>query len=1224
MRAYRTMLAGSANPPPTLQCGMFSGMDPTAVIPPNPDAPAPALDIALANDEKLAEMLPYRLGRYELLECIGEGGMARVFRAILRGPAGFQKTVAIKLLKATVQHRGAGKDFMQEAVYASRLHHPNVVDVYELSEEQDCPFIAMEWVDGQPLQKMLDPADKPPASVVLDLIIALLNGLEHAHAGDPSSNRGGMLHRDIKPSNIIISRHGVPKLVDFGIAAQLDAHAGTHWPADGTVLGTINWMSPEQLQAHPLDERSDLFSFGLVMAAMVLCRSPLRKKYMYGLLAAGKPIPDCLISIEDETLLDEHVAGLGTIVADLLSRDPAHRPRNARELRKRIQALRPNVGYHPTLPQWVQRTASEGDDPPDVLNETTWVLEGAEPIADVHTKPVPDANIPVDDSVFVGRVEEFATLVSHLTRGERLVSIIGTGGAGKTRLSRRIANHFSAHFAGGAWFVDLSDATNEEGIVRAVAKAMKIHLPVSEAHTPIAQLGAAIAKRERLLMVLDNFEQLVSHANATIGHWLQSAPNVHFLVTTREGLMIPKELRVPLEPLSKAEAIELLQQRAHLAGADWTETAQPAPVLGQIVDALDRLPLAIELAAARARMLTPMELHQRLEERFKLLRDTTGSANSRQGDLHALIDWSWQRLEPWEQSALAQLSVFRGGFSMDAAEAIVNLEPWQNAPWVLDTIGALLDKSLLHTQTIDGQPRLYMYISIREFAAAQLSRARGGEDESNPAFSVHARHADYFSRFSPIEPTGSLRVVDPSIRKRLDTNFENLLAAARGAPQPHRTLCAVGAVEVLMGRGPMTQAIDLVDEVLAAPDVPKVLGLRLRILQVRCLRMTGRLADAQAAMKEAVRCAEDESLGPSKDTLLELNEVASGMPGLPSSSLSFEIDRLLEDARLVRSEGRYVDCKDILEGALTLCSSTRTPTLKARVQHALGWVLWTMGRVDESIRHLRESRAAFRVAGHMRDEALALSALGYVFHEMGKSYTAKPMFLESIDLLVESGNPVDARQVLGKLGNLERSIGELDKSLEHFDESIALQEQVGDVMNSIGNRIDRSRTLIRMNRFEEAESAIMEIIAMCKQRKSPMYEAFALDSLGDLYLTQGRNEDAVKALRVAHDTVRGTIPLVEAWLGMSLAVALARAGHLDELDDLTQGTEQHVENVPASRAIHIRALAEVRLAQNEPAAAYRHIVRARAIAESLEGGAPEKLSKDLDELEQRIVGRSTS
>jgi len=282
-----------------------------------------------------------------------------------------------------------------------------------------------------------------------------------------------------------------------------------------------------------------------------------------------------------------------------------------------------------------------------------------------------------------------------------------------------------------------------------------------------------------------------------------------------------------------------------------------------------------------------------------------------------------------------------------------------------------------------------------------------------------------------------------------------------------------------------------------------------------------------------------------------------------------------------------------------------------------------MGRVNESIRHLRESRAAFRVAGHMKDEALALSALGYVFHEMGKSYTAKPMFLESIDLLVKSGNPIDARQVLGKLANLERSIGELDASLQHFDESIALQERVGDVMNSIGNRIDRSRTLIRMGCFEEAESAIMEIIAMSKQRKSPMYEAFALDSLGDLYLTQGRNEDAVAALRVAHETVRGTIPLVEAWLGMSLAVALARSGQLDELDALTLGTEQHVENVPASRATHIRALAEVRLAQNEPAAAYRHIVRSRTIAESLEGGIPAKLAAELDELEQRILGRST-
>jgi predicted ATPase len=707
--------------------------------------------------------------------------MARVFRAVLQGPAGFEKTVAIKLLKSTATHRSAGDDFRREAVYASRIHHPNVVDVYELGEEEGCPFISMEWVNGQPLQKLLDPKSMPPPSVVLDLLIALLNGLEQAHIGSPESLRPGMLHRDIKPSNIIVSRHGVPKLVDFGIAAQMDANFGELLAPNGLVVGTINWMSPEQIQGQPLDERSDLFSFGLVMAAMVLCRSPLRRRYMHELIQEGKPIPQCLISIEDETALDGHIAGFGSLVAGVLSRDPGQRPRTARDLRKRLEELRPTVGHRPTLPQWMSDRRSEGDpEPPQKLNnETTWVMGRTGRFHEAQTAPVAAGNVPTDNSLFIGRTAESAELERHLSNGERLVTLVGTGGAGKTRLSRRIANRFSEQLAGGAWFVDLSDVHSEDGIVQAVAKAMGLQLPDDGAHPSVDQLAEVMATRDRVLVVLDNFEQLVSHGPATVGQWINKAPLAQFLVTTREGLMLPEEVQVPLNPLSQDEAIELLHQRARLAGAEWTENAQNRGALLNIVEALDRLPLAIELAAARARFLTPEGLHERLEERFKLLQSGVRGGSDRQANLHNLIDWSWQRLEPWEQSTLAQLSCFRGGFSMEAAEAVVNLSAWPNAPWALDAVGALLDKSLLHTQSIDDKPRLFMYLSIRDFAAERLVEDNAPTTGDAVAGAVSARHAEYFAGFSPVEPTGNLRLVVPTVRKQLDANFDNLLARSK-------------------------------------------------------------------------------------------------------------------------------------------------------------------------------------------------------------------------------------------------------------------------------------------------------------------------------------------------------------------------------------------------------------------------------------------------------------
>ena len=1196
-------------------------MAPTSVQPPDPDAPSFGLEISLASEERLREMLPQALGRYELLELIGEGGMARVFRATLNGPAGFKKTVAIKLLKATVQHHGAGQDFMQEAVYASRLHHPNVVDVYELGEEQGCPFIAMEWVDGEPLQKLLEPNAMPPPSVVLDLLIALLNGLEHAHTGDPASNRSGMLHRDIKPSNIIVSRHGVPKLVDFGIAAQLDDHAGIHWPEGGMVLGTINWMSPEQLQAQPLDERSDLFSFGLVMAAVVLCRSPLRKKYLYDLLKRGDPIPDCLISIEDETLLDKHIPGLGSVVARVLSRDRKDRPRNSRELRGLLQGLRAGVGHRPSLPQWMMGVGSvEETTEADVMNETTWVMDDAAGIDNADTKPVPAANIPDDQSVFVGRSSEFASLLERVNAGTRLISLVGTGGAGKTRLSRRVVNHFAQQLAGGAWFVDLSHAEDEDGIVRAVAKALKIHLPVEDTHTPIQQLGRSLAGRERMLMVLDNFEQLVEHGAATVSQWIATAPNVQFLVTTREALAVEGEVRVALNPLTQDEAVELLKLRAQLAGADWTDTEQASPVLRSIVDALDRLPLAIELAAARARMLTPEALRDRLDERFKLLRGSNRDQTDRQATLFNLIDWSWQRLEPWERAALAQMSCFRGGFSMDSAEAIIDVSAWPQAPWTLDVIGALIDKSLVHTQIIDDQPRMFMYVSIRDFAVRRLSEQNLPTTGPDIAAATRARHAAYFAAFAPIEASGNARLIDPMARRELHTNFENLLSAAQHGPQPHRTLCAMGALDVLMTRGPMGQALTLIESLLGAADIPDLLMLRLWVMQARTLRTMGRFKDAIEAMNRAAEAAREADVNASNETLLELNEVAAGMPSDVKTTLTFEIDRRLEESRLLRVEGHYVDSQRVLEEALTLCSPTRTPTLQAKVQHALGWLLWTMGKANESISHLRESRAAYRVANQPKEEAMALSALGYVIYQRGDAATAHAMYIECLTLLAESGDDTASRMVLGKLGNLERDMGQLETSLRRFDEAVALQQSVGDYINEMVNRIDRTRTLIALGQLEYAETEAHEIIAASRKREVVLLEALAQEVIATIRSKQDRHDEAIAAQRFAYDTFRGKIPLTEATLGIDLAIYLARAGQLDELDDLTLGQEQHVESMPLVQIDYIRKLAEVRLSQNEAAAAFRHIERARDLAKTIDPAVTREIVDTLQQLETRLLG----
>jgi predicted ATPase len=282
--------------------------------------------------------------------------------------------------------------------------------------------------------------------------------------------------------------------------------------------------------------------------------------------------------------------------------------------------------------------------------------------------------------------------------------------------------------------------------------ALALDVPLSKGD-PAVQLGHAISTRGRCLVILDNFEQIVPHAKASVGRWLDRAADAAFLVTSRERLHLAGEEVLPLEPLSvDAEGVELFALRARTQKADFALTPANRATVERIVALLDGLPLAIELAAARIRVLSPAQLVERLSDRFALLAGARTAAD-RQATLRSAIDWSWNLLVAWEQAALAQCSVFEGGFTLDAAEAVLDLSPWTDAPSIVDAIQMLVDKSLLRTwvpvdQTrhVLDEPYFGMYLTIHEYAAEKL--ATSGADERRAAQERHGRH---FARFGSEE-----------------------------------------------------------------------------------------------------------------------------------------------------------------------------------------------------------------------------------------------------------------------------------------------------------------------------------------------------------------------------------------------------------------------------------------------------------------------------------------
>ena len=323
-------------------------------------------------------------------------------------------------------------------------------------------------------------------------------------------------------------------------------------------------------------------------------------------------------------------------------------------------------------------------------------------------------NLPGESGEFIGREAELARLRLCFAEGSRLVTLLGPGGMGKSRLATRFGNLEANEWEGGVWLCELTDAATVDDICHAVGRVLGVALTRSgEDSAPADRLGRALAGRGDVLVLLDNVEHVIQHMPATLGRWRELAPRARFLVTSREALLLPAERVVDLEPLSVPEenetrldvllgcdAVRLFVQRTRAVRGGFELTEAEAPLVADIVSKLDGIPLAIELAAARTNLLGVSQIQERLSRRFELLRGGRRDGSARQNTLWGAIDWSWNLLEPAERAALAQCSVFRGGFSLESAEAVLLFPP--GGPDVLEIIHSLRSKSLLRAYTPDG------------------------------------------------------------------------------------------------------------------------------------------------------------------------------------------------------------------------------------------------------------------------------------------------------------------------------------------------------------------------------------------------------------------------------------------------------------------------------------------------------------------------------------------
>ncbi|MEO0604954.1 MAG: hypothetical protein AAF211_26215, partial [Myxococcota bacterium] len=298
------------------------------------------------------------------------------------------------------------------------------------------------------------------------------------------------------------------------------------------------------------------------------------------------------------------------------------------------------------------------------IYRVVWRDDGWAPV-----RRVPN-NLPAAWDRFVGRADDLRA-VSQLLDDARLVSITGVGGGGKTRLALHHARTHLGEYPGGAWFCDLVEARDASDVVGRVAASLDVRLGKGP---DVDRVGNAIRGRGPCLLVLDNFEQVVTAARETVSRWLQQAPEARFVVTTRELLGLSEEATLSLGPLTEADAVDFFAARAASVQRGFTVGPENLEEVRALVNLLDRLPLALELAAARTRVMPPKKLLERMTDRFKLLRARQARVE-RQATLEATLDWSWDLLNEEERDGLVQLSVFDGGLTEEAAAAVVARTP---------------------------------------------------------------------------------------------------------------------------------------------------------------------------------------------------------------------------------------------------------------------------------------------------------------------------------------------------------------------------------------------------------------------------------------------------------------------------------------------------------------------------------------------------------------------
>lgn len=1008
-------------------------------------------------------------GRYALLKKLAEGGMAEVFLARLQGLEGFEKLVVLKrILPVHAQNPDFVRMFIDEARTAADLRHPNVVSVTDVGRDGGTYFIAMEYLHGVDLGQLsarcVQAGERVPLEHALQIVADAAAGLHYAHTKhDLQGQPLHIVHRDISPQNVLVTFDGVTKVLDFGIAHA--RRRGTKTDA-GVVKGKYGYLSPEQLEGAALDARSDLFALGIVLWELTTLRRLFHRPSDAEVLRA---VMECRVP-RPSTVVPDYPQALEDVVLTALAPKPEQRFADGLAMQKALEELldrrrlphsasRVGAYLRGLFPVYAREGALSQPPPQAIADEPSTrasprvgkpsaprpqtrperapaPLEKARPFLDEVQRfvghGVRRSNVVPSATPFIGRERDVRAVEHAFEQGARLVTVTGFGGLGKTRLALKVAERaLTAPPSGGVWWVDLASATNEDDVVKAVARALAIDvLSPGTASDSLTHAGRTLAAKGECLVVLDNLEQVLAGATSAVRAWLEAAPKAKFLATSREATRLPDEKVHGLSPLSlpaeadDGDAVALFLARAKDAGFPGAHSTAEVDAVRGIVRTLEGVPLALELAAARLALLGPQALLTKLAQRFQALGGR--SEAGRHATLWNAIDWSWQLLDGAEQAALAQLSVFRGGFTLESAEAVLLLPGDRDT---FEVVEALWRKSLAApfvAPEAPGQIRLGLLESIREFAAEKLVEQRSEAK-------VMARHAEHFLSAGEAWAEEVHGHAAHETLERLEVEranllqvYERALGAVPGTPASAvAVLRALHAVDPLLARrGPFHSHLGLLDTGL---EVARRLGAGpawvARGLQERAnaKRQRGQLEGALADLGEALQLVRTAADRPLEGRI-------RGDLGL-ALQVTGELSPALEH----------------LEASLEIASDVGDEAQEVRAQSQLAVVHLGRRELAEALGRCDEALTLARRRGDRVSEARALGTLGAVYLEEGQLELSRAFFAEAVERCHQVGERRLGAFFLGRLGTAFLESGEVPSARTCLGDAVNAFAELNDL-----------------------------------------------------------------------------------------------------------------------------------------------------------------------------------